>query len=240
MTAFDLPWREYPEVVEHVRTSGFYHALNMGKFENINEIVTALVERWRPEYNCFHFPTGEHTISLEDVAYITGLPVDGRAVVEHLDVDTIQWCREWLTDVPYVAPRQRYGWTISITWLRRSMKNYLLDPANRTEDRVKRYTRSLLLLFLGGVLLTKKKGDKLHLMYLPLLADFESCAQYSWGAAVLSWLYRALFKAMARGCSKFDGCTHLLLGWFWMRWPTLAPIRHSVLPDDRHFPLIAR
>ncbi|CAN1129802.1 Protein MAINTENANCE OF MERISTEMS [Linum perenne] len=44
------------------------------------EVITALVERWRPETNTFHLYGGEATITLEDVHFITGLSVDGLPV----------------------------------------------------------------------------------------------------------------------------------------------------------------
>ncbi|CAN0912800.1 Serine/threonine-protein phosphatase 7 long form homolog [Linum grandiflorum] len=46
------------------------------------ELCTVLIEWWRPETNTFHMYHGEMTITLEDVSFITGLPVDGGAVFE--------------------------------------------------------------------------------------------------------------------------------------------------------------
>ena len=43
-------------------------------------LVSALVDRWRPETHTFHMPCGEVTITLQDVAMILGLPISGRAV----------------------------------------------------------------------------------------------------------------------------------------------------------------
>ncbi|CAN1225785.1 Protein MAIN-LIKE 2 [Linum grandiflorum] len=40
------------------------------------ELCTTLIDRWRPETNTFHMYHGEMTITLEDVAFLTGLPVD--------------------------------------------------------------------------------------------------------------------------------------------------------------------
>jgi hypothetical protein len=42
--------------------------------------LTALVDRWRPETHTFHLPCGEMTITLEDVAMLFGLRIDGQAV----------------------------------------------------------------------------------------------------------------------------------------------------------------
>ncbi|CAN0920391.1 Serine/threonine-protein phosphatase 7 long form homolog [Linum grandiflorum] len=38
------------------------------------------MERWRPETNTFHMYHRECTITLEDVAHLTGLPVTGDAL----------------------------------------------------------------------------------------------------------------------------------------------------------------
>ncbi|CAN1811834.1 Serine/threonine-protein phosphatase 7 long form homolog [Linum perenne] len=37
------------------------------------ELVTSLLERWRPKTNTFHLVAGEATITLEDVEVLTGL-----------------------------------------------------------------------------------------------------------------------------------------------------------------------
>ena len=42
--------------------------------------LTALVYWWRPETHTFHLPCGELTMTLQDVAYILGLTIDGKAV----------------------------------------------------------------------------------------------------------------------------------------------------------------
>ncbi len=46
-------------------------------------LLSALVDRWRPETHTFHMPFGEITVTLKDVAMITGLPIRGTPVVLH-------------------------------------------------------------------------------------------------------------------------------------------------------------
>uniref|UniRef100_A0A8I6XQP4 Aminotransferase-like plant mobile domain-containing protein n=1 Tax=Hordeum vulgare subsp. vulgare TaxID=112509 RepID=A0A8I6XQP4_HORVV len=42
--------------------------------------ITALTDRWRPETHSFHLALGEMTITLEDIAMISRLPIEGMAL----------------------------------------------------------------------------------------------------------------------------------------------------------------
>jgi hypothetical protein len=44
-------------------------------------LLTGLVDRWRPETHAFHLPFGKMTVTLKDIAMLTGLPIRGRPVV---------------------------------------------------------------------------------------------------------------------------------------------------------------
>ncbi|KAE8803440.1 Alpha-L-arabinofuranosidase 1 [Hordeum vulgare] len=47
--------------------------------------LTALTDHWRPKTHSFHLACGEMTMTLEDMAMISGLPLNGDAVTGHLD-----------------------------------------------------------------------------------------------------------------------------------------------------------
>ncbi|KAH9312294.1 hypothetical protein KI387_027329, partial [Taxus chinensis] len=47
-----------------------------------HSLMVALIERWDPAANVFHLPTGEMTVTLEDVYRILRLPIKGEAIFQ--------------------------------------------------------------------------------------------------------------------------------------------------------------
>jgi Plant mobile domain len=50
------------------------------RFHIDQSLLSALVDRWRPETHTFHLPCGEVAPTLQDVAFLLGLPLAGAAV----------------------------------------------------------------------------------------------------------------------------------------------------------------
>ncbi|MFQ6623816.1 hypothetical protein Gotur_004003 [Gossypium turneri] len=70
-----------PLVENYLREAGFWHVATVGRGCKLYpKLISALIERWRPETHTFHLPCGECTITLEDVSLQLGLPVDGNPV----------------------------------------------------------------------------------------------------------------------------------------------------------------
>ena len=63
-----------------ITLAGFDHVINVRKVDINQHLVSALVERWRTETHTFHFPHGEATITLQDVALQLDLKIDGLPV----------------------------------------------------------------------------------------------------------------------------------------------------------------
>ncbi|KAL4276967.1 hypothetical protein AHAS_Ahas20G0260100 [Arachis hypogaea] len=72
----------HDRIVPYLERAGLYHLarLNARWFWLDEPLVSAFIERWRLETHTFHMPFGECTITLQDVAYQLGLPVDGLPV----------------------------------------------------------------------------------------------------------------------------------------------------------------
>nr|KYP50796.1 hypothetical protein KK1_027360 [Cajanus cajan] len=55
-----------------------------------------------------------------------------------------------------------------------------------------------------------KSGNRIHLIYLPLLADLERVRRYSWCSTCLAHLYRELSREIYPSLKKMGGCSLLL------------------------------
>ncbi|KAL4299950.1 hypothetical protein AHAS_Ahas17G0152100 [Arachis hypogaea] len=55
--------------------------------------------------------------------------------------------------------------------------------------------------------------SRVHIRWLPLLEDLETCGRLSWGSAMLAWMYRQMCRAMEHGQRNLGVCVNLLLSW---------------------------
>ena len=119
-------------------------------------------------------------ITLQGIAILLGLPVDGVVVTGRTCLDWRSICYSLLgltlgnTDID--------GQHLHFTWLDQSFPT-LAPDAN--EESIQCYTRAYILQLIGVFLFLGKSSNKVHLMFLPLLEDFEVAGRYSWGSACL-------------------------------------------------------
>ncbi|QHN82684.1 uncharacterized protein DS421_20g697920 [Arachis hypogaea] len=67
-------------IVPYLAEVGFGDTVPLRDFTFDNSLISALVERWRPETHTFHLPWGEVTITLQDVVYHLDLRSHGNPV----------------------------------------------------------------------------------------------------------------------------------------------------------------
>lgn len=88
-------WKVHEGVLRYMCDAGFYgvHRLQGGGISLNRALLTSLIERWRQETHTFHLAVGEATITLQDVAVLLGLRVDGDAVMgsgSHIWADLVE------------------------------------------------------------------------------------------------------------------------------------------------------
>ncbi|QHN75967.1 uncharacterized protein DS421_19g639880 [Arachis hypogaea] len=146
--------------VPYLQMAGLYHMarLNDRWFRLDEPLVSAFVERWRPETHTFHMPFGECTIMLQDVAYQLGLAVDGRYV---------SGC---LTE-----------FHLYIEGGRPALETFGECPEGADEETVQRFARAYIMMLLGTQLFADKSGNRINIRWLPYVARLEEMGSYSWG-----------------------------------------------------------
>ena len=177
-------------------------------------LLSALVERWRPETHTFHLPHGEMSITIQDVEVIFGLPIDGKVLVGPTAVEDGDWsqvCRELLGFTPPNDNKTLVGQRIMINRLVKAIAAPL--PHDATEIQIHQYARCFILALLGDTLFVNKSGDRVHLMFLHFMRNLHDPSQYSWGSGCLAWLYRELCRASEKGASQIGGACTLVQYW---------------------------
>ncbi|MFQ6665490.1 hypothetical protein Gotur_032209, partial [Gossypium turneri] len=122
-----------PLVENYLREAGFWHVATVGRGCKLDpKLISALIERLRPETHTFHLPCGDCTITLEDVNLQLGLPVDGYAVTR--SVQSGDWgavCYELLGTIP----ENINGGLIEMGWLRDTFLD--LDDDSTELERIR-------------------------------------------------------------------------------------------------------
>ncbi|XP_057458929.1 protein MAIN-LIKE 2-like [Lotus japonicus] len=215
-----------PQIEQYIRLAGFYEAALCGSLKQDKVLISALVERWRPETHTFHMPFGECTITLQDVAVQLGLNIDGQPVTG------VTWC-DWsdlVTRALGVTPPRRAirGSCLNLKWLNQCFDFQNLGALESAEAEF--VARAFILRLIGTFLLPDHSGSHVPLRYLLLIENLAMASTYSWGSAVLATLYHELCHATGYERQEIDGCTYLLQIWAWERIPMTAPETIPILP----------
>ncbi|KAJ4768959.1 Serine/threonine-protein phosphatase 7 long form-like protein [Rhynchospora pubera] len=193
-------------------------------------LLKAMVEFWRPETHTFHFPVGEMTVTLQDVAFLyglrsTGIPVRSNTrgpweekiranLYPHEDLG--DWHRESSSREGDVV-----GNNIKLKWLRQNCG--VAPQAGATDEELDRYTRAVALELFGTLMFPDISQNSVPAYYLELVSgNLNEVPDFNWGGATLACLYRALDRASMR-FKVVTGPWMLLLFWAWSYLPVCRP-----------------
>src|ERR1044072_6412657 len=101
-----------------------------------------------------------------------------------------------------------------------------------SEEGLMCYAHAFIMRLIRGMLMPDLSGYRVPLRYLILLQDFDAARRYSWGSAVLGYLYHQLCLAMNMDKKDIVGYTVLLHLWAWVRICGLSL-------DDTGYPILA-
>ncbi|MQL71631.1 hypothetical protein Taro_003954 [Colocasia esculenta] len=253
---WDLCWAWYRAIPEAQQTRiarmGFGHLLSARPFHVDVPYLEALRERWEEDCKAFIMPWGHMIPTLEDVVYLTGLPIQGEPVVGQERSDYHDDIVE-LLGLEFVAGRRRpirsillrsLSEAVGLRGRRRGPLETLeefytgvrgaLDLGDWSEERSVRIFVS----YLFGRLLFAMQSSQMNCKFVLLLRDLAQAGRYEWGATMLGHFSR---RSQSTG-----GFTPFLQIWGYTRFPmgrgvqaegrqTMVPLmaRWDVAPDPR-------
>ncbi|CAN1853599.1 Protein MAIN-LIKE 1, partial [Linum perenne] len=115
--------------------------------------------------------------------------------------------------------------TVRVSWVKK-LFDHLSDGA--TAEVITYHARAYTWVLVAGVLLADRNGDHIQVHLLQLIGDPRVASTYSWGSAVLAWLYKvmgraAFFSASSmRGTGDIVGFTLLVELWALERFPRIV------------------
>nr|KYP39207.1 Serine/threonine protein phosphatase 7 long form isogeny [Cajanus cajan] len=178
-----------------------------------NHLISALVERWRPETHTFHMPFGECTITLEDVAMLLGLKISRAPITRYATMD---WGALVERLLGMTTPESMLvGGRLRMSWIDRHFSN--VSEHIHSQEQLERYTRAFILRIIGGYLLTDHSSSFVSLRYLSFLEDLDACGQMSLGSCMLVNMYRELCVCTNYDHKEIGGSGILVQLWAWYR-----------------------
>nr|XP_025624708.1 protein MAIN-LIKE 2-like [Arachis hypogaea] len=144
---------------DYLRSTGFYHVSRIRVIRGFYPLLAALVERWRPKTHTFVLSVDEAIVTLEDIAHIFGLPIDGKPVSGWTDSssDFLQSQSIAIFGREPVISSSLKSY-IKLGWVRRIRDTEPLD----TKESIKRYIRCQIFCLLGSTLFTDKSTAYAH------------------------------------------------------------------------------
>ncbi|MQL85262.1 hypothetical protein Taro_017788 [Colocasia esculenta] len=209
---WDLCWAWYRALSEAQQTRvarmGFGHLLSVRPFHVDVPYLEALRERWEEDCKAFIMPWGHMIPTLEDVAYLTGLPVQGEPIVGQ------EWSDYYDDIVELLGPEFVAG-------RRRPIQSTLLGSLSEAVGLRGRRRGPLETL------------DEFFTGFVLLLRDLAQAGRYAWGAAKLGHLF-SLLPSSSRRSQSTGGFTPFLQIWGYTRFPmgcgTLTEGRQTIVP----------
>lgn len=152
--------------------------LNLLKFpqaELLPSLLTCALEFFDERNNVFRINGMVLCISLEDVMFLTGLPISGSPVISHSNRDTEGFNREFgLEEIKNHL----------ITKISSIAKNVNCDEAMRK--------KAVLLLIVRCFIVPSASGHTVNTTFLKMVQDFKLVDSYAWGAALLAFLFKGI------------------------------------------------
>lgn len=193
-------------VNDYIARAGFLSYIQCGSLMIDHALITALIERWRQETHTFQLRCGEATITLQDVAVLWGIRIDGFPVITDFRTDDVDYVLDFFElAFGFRPPRTAIVNGRILTPIVHTMiiDHEVTDASS--EDEIVRRARLLIFVLVNLITADCSISKSYKLQYMPLLMDMDQIACYSWGSAILANLYRQLCQGVRKEAIQIAG-----------------------------------
>lgn len=174
-------WRLDERVRQMIENTSLYRfASNVLPIRLDHNLLSFLCQSYNLVDNCFHIGSRRLYLGLEDILYLTGLPINGKAVIAS-DIGVQPMCNRLLGIAPSGNRSDFFLWEL------KPLENVPNDCEN-----IDMYVRAYLLYVLGCVLVPR--NNQVPGAFVRLLEDTSRVDEYAWGSAMLAYLHMGLRK----------------------------------------------
>lgn len=168
--------------------------LKFPKAELLPSLLTCALEYFDVRNNVFRINGMVLCISLEDVMFLTGLPISGSPVISHENRDPGGFSREFgLEDISNHL----------ITKISSIAENVNCDEAMRK--------KAVLLLIVRCFIVPSASGHTVNTTFLKMVQDFKLVDSFAWGPALLAFLFKGINDCIVKKKGCLDGNSWLVL-----------------------------
>ncbi|KAL6556271.1 hypothetical protein OROGR_005559 [Orobanche gracilis] len=195
-----------------------YRLLDLVDADLMYDIVDEFMVYYVPEENLFNINGIKLAITLEDVLYITGLPITG-TVVGRNSRDHGAFYRALKIDPKNLSRKDR----VKVEML----KKIAIDTNSNPEHR----KIVVLIILVDSIITPSPDGHGIPSSYVQYLEKLDNVKDYAWGAALLAFLYIGLRKHN-KGVKKIDGNLWIV---FVIGFDMKEVLAHHMAPFLPHF-----
>ncbi|XP_050879115.1 protein MAIN-LIKE 2 [Lathyrus oleraceus] len=185
------------------------------------EISTYLLQEFMTLYehreNDFYFQVcGQQrmNVTLEDVLFLTHLPIIGRPIVPIDNRDRDAFNRLFSENSSL----------LSLVTLR----NICCDTNRNDDERIK----AVLLMIVTCLIAPNGNGQNCKTSYVQFIEKLDEVNSYAWGAAMLAYLYQGM-KGWKTDDKAIDGFTWLIMGFFFSHFRGLYSIFNNAVEENQ-------
>lgn len=194
-------WSPDARVLQRLQGSGFEY---FAGFDNdarcCRRLLKAMISSYDLHRRCFVFGDNNFCFGLEDIYYLTGLPIVGKPV-SGTNYEDDQLCYDLLGKENYL--RQTAKDKKNSIMLKTLRQDFEKVPENVEIEVLDRHVRAYVLYIIGSVISVDDLPGYVPAMYLKCLENVEEIGSFAWGAALLANINLWLHKCKKNVTSKY-------------------------------------